>query len=108
MARGYLQCLLVGNYRLPRVGGTPGMDAMPAQIIAAGLYRYTRNRCISPPIFMTDSSAHSGRGSRSSCLLLAQCGSSGGVCTTRRGSKGRSALNIPRTDPGEAMDPHSD
>ena len=53
LAWGYLQYLLVGIYRLPRAGGTPGMDAMPAQIIAAGLYSYTRNRCISPPIFMT-------------------------------------------------------
>jgi hypothetical protein len=35
LAWGYLQYLLVGNYRLPRAGGTPGMDAMPAQIIAA-------------------------------------------------------------------------
>jgi protein-S-isoprenylcysteine O-methyltransferase Ste14 len=43
LAWGYLQYLLVGNYRLPRAGGTPGMDAMPAQIIAAGPYRYTRN-----------------------------------------------------------------
>lgn len=43
LAWGYLQYLLVGNYRLPRAGGTPGMDAMPAQIIATGPYRYTRN-----------------------------------------------------------------
>jgi protein-S-isoprenylcysteine O-methyltransferase Ste14 len=43
LAWGYLQYLLVGNYRLPRAGGTPGMDTMPAQIIAAGPYRYTRN-----------------------------------------------------------------
>src|SRR5258708_16841684 len=43
VAWGYLQYRLVGNYRLPRAGGTPGMDAMPAQIIAAGPYRYTRN-----------------------------------------------------------------
>ncbi len=43
LAWGYLQYRLVGNYRLPRAGGTPGMDAMPERIIAAGLYRYTRN-----------------------------------------------------------------
>jgi len=43
LAWGYLQYLLVGNYRLPRAGGTAGMDAMPEQIIAAGPYRYTRN-----------------------------------------------------------------
>jgi hypothetical protein len=39
LAWGYLQYLLVGNYRLPRAGGTAGMDAMPEQIIAAGPYR---------------------------------------------------------------------
>ena len=43
LAWGYLQYLLVGNYRLPRAGGTAGMDAMPERIIAAGPYRYTRN-----------------------------------------------------------------
>jgi protein-S-isoprenylcysteine O-methyltransferase Ste14 len=43
LAWGYLQYRLVGNYRLPRAGGTPGMDAMPERIIAAGPYRYTRN-----------------------------------------------------------------
>lgn len=43
LAWGYLQYLLVGNYRLPRAGGTPGMDAVPERIIAAGPYRYTRN-----------------------------------------------------------------
>jgi protein-S-isoprenylcysteine O-methyltransferase Ste14 len=43
MAWGYLQYLLVGNYRLPRAGGTAGMDAMPERIIVAGPYRYTRN-----------------------------------------------------------------
>jgi protein-S-isoprenylcysteine O-methyltransferase Ste14 len=43
LAWGYLQYRLVGNYRLPRAGGTAGMDAMPEQIIATGPYRYTRN-----------------------------------------------------------------
>jgi protein-S-isoprenylcysteine O-methyltransferase Ste14 len=43
LAWGYLQYRLVGNYRLPRAGGTSGMDAMPEQIIATGPYRYTRN-----------------------------------------------------------------
>ena len=53
MARGYLQYRLVGNYRLPRAGGTSGMDAMPAQIIATGPYRYTRYPMYPrPPIFM--------------------------------------------------------
>src|SRR5262245_27600611 len=40
---GYLQYRVVGNYRLPRAGGTAGMDAMPERILAAGPYRYTRN-----------------------------------------------------------------
>jgi protein-S-isoprenylcysteine O-methyltransferase Ste14 len=42
-AWGYLQYRLVGNYRLPRAGGTAGMDAMPDRFIAMGVYRYTRN-----------------------------------------------------------------
>jgi protein-S-isoprenylcysteine O-methyltransferase Ste14 len=43
LAWGYLQYLLVGRYRLPRAGGTAGMDVPPERIIAAGPYRYTRN-----------------------------------------------------------------
>ncbi|MEA2987939.1 MAG: hypothetical protein QOG83_650 [Alphaproteobacteria bacterium] len=43
MAWGYLQYRLVGNYRLPRAGGTAGMDVPPDRIIAQGPYRYTRN-----------------------------------------------------------------
>ena len=43
LAWGYLQYLFVGNYRLPRAGGTAGMDAMPERIIDVGPYRYTRN-----------------------------------------------------------------
>ena len=51
---GYVQYLLVGNYRLPRAGGTAGMDAMPNRIIAAGPYRYTRNPMyLGHLIFMT-------------------------------------------------------
>ena len=51
---GYLQYRFVGNYRLPRAGGTPGMDAMPEQIIVAGPYRYTRNPMyLGHLIFMT-------------------------------------------------------
>ena len=40
---GYLQYLLVGNYRLPRAGGGRGMEAPPHQVITSGPYRYTRN-----------------------------------------------------------------
>jgi hypothetical protein len=47
LAWGYLQYLLVGNYRLPLAGGTAGMGAMPNRIIEAGPYRYSGIRCIS-------------------------------------------------------------
>jgi protein-S-isoprenylcysteine O-methyltransferase Ste14 len=40
---GYLQYLLVGGYRLPRAGGSPGMDVPPGRIISRGPYRFTRN-----------------------------------------------------------------
>src|SRR5215471_10215175 len=40
---GYLQYLLTGNYRLPRAGGSRGMEVPPDRIIASGPYRYTRN-----------------------------------------------------------------
>ena len=54
LAWGYAQYLFVGNYRLPRAGGTAGMDAMPNRIIAAGPYRYTRNPMyLGHLIFMT-------------------------------------------------------
>ena len=43
MAWGYLQYLFVGRYRLPRAGGTPGMEVPPERIIATGPYRWTRN-----------------------------------------------------------------
>jgi protein-S-isoprenylcysteine O-methyltransferase Ste14 len=54
LAWGYLQYRLVGHFRLPRAGGTAGMDAMPERIIAAGPYRYTRNPMyLGHLIFMT-------------------------------------------------------
>lgn len=54
LAWGYLQYRLVGKYRLPRAGGTAGMDAMPERIIVAGPYRYTRNPMyLGHLIFMT-------------------------------------------------------
>ena len=40
---GYLQYLLVGSYRLPRAGGSRGMEAPPDRIITTGPYGYTRN-----------------------------------------------------------------
>jgi protein-S-isoprenylcysteine O-methyltransferase Ste14 len=39
---GYLYHL-VGRYRLPRAGGSWGMEVPPDQIVATGPYRYTRN-----------------------------------------------------------------
>ena len=43
MLWGYLQYRLVGGFRLPRAGGTAGMDAMPNRILDHGPYRFTRN-----------------------------------------------------------------
>ena len=40
---GCLQYLYVGSYRLPRAGGTAGMDVPPARIITQGPFRLTRN-----------------------------------------------------------------
>jgi protein-S-isoprenylcysteine O-methyltransferase Ste14 len=40
---GYLQYLCVGGYRLPRAGGSAGMDVPPERIISQGPYRFTRN-----------------------------------------------------------------
>jgi len=43
MLWGYLQYRLVGRYRLPRAGGSAGMEVPPERIITTGPYRYTRN-----------------------------------------------------------------
>ena len=43
MAWGYLQYRLVGNYRLRRGGGGPGMDTPPEQLVISGPYAWCRN-----------------------------------------------------------------
>jgi protein-S-isoprenylcysteine O-methyltransferase Ste14 len=43
LAWGYLQYVLVGNYRLPLAGGSRGREVPPDRIITSGPYRYTRN-----------------------------------------------------------------
>jgi protein-S-isoprenylcysteine O-methyltransferase Ste14 len=54
LAWGYVQYLLVGNYRLPRAGGGRGMELPPDRIIVTGPYRYTRNPMyLGHLIFMT-------------------------------------------------------
>lgn len=51
---GYLQYRLVGGYRQPRAGGGWGIDIPPDRIVAAGVYRYTRNPMyLGHLIFMT-------------------------------------------------------
>ena len=40
---GYLQYRLVGNYRLRRGGGGPGMDTPPEHLVTGGPYACTRN-----------------------------------------------------------------
>ena len=34
---------MVGGYRLPLAGGSPGMDEPPERIVSQGPYRFTRN-----------------------------------------------------------------
>ena len=40
---GLSQYLFVGRYRMPRAGGSWGIEVPPDQIVATGPYRYTRN-----------------------------------------------------------------
>lgn len=40
---GYLQYRLVGDYRLPRGGGGPGMEKPPERLVMTGPYAYSRN-----------------------------------------------------------------
>jgi protein-S-isoprenylcysteine O-methyltransferase Ste14 len=54
MAWGYAQYLLVGRWRHPRAGGSPGMDVPPDRIIVTGPYCYARNPMyLGHLIFMT-------------------------------------------------------
>jgi protein-S-isoprenylcysteine O-methyltransferase Ste14 len=51
---GYLQYRLVGNYRVGRGGGGPGLEVPPDRIVDAGPYRYVRNPMyLGHLIFMT-------------------------------------------------------
>lgn len=43
LAWGYLQYRLVGNYRLARGGGGPGMSVPPVHLVTDGPYRFMRN-----------------------------------------------------------------
>jgi len=43
LAWGYLQYRLVGNYRLARGKGGPGLSVPPERIVTTGAYCYTRN-----------------------------------------------------------------
>jgi protein-S-isoprenylcysteine O-methyltransferase Ste14 len=43
LAWGYLQYRLVGNYRLARGGGGPGMSVPPTCLVTTGPYRFMRN-----------------------------------------------------------------
>jgi hypothetical protein len=43
LAWGCLQFRLVGDYRVARGGGGPGIQVPPNDLVETGLYRYTRN-----------------------------------------------------------------
>ena len=42
-AWGYMQYRLVGNYRLRKGGGGPGLSIPPERLVTGGPYRYCRN-----------------------------------------------------------------
>jgi hypothetical protein len=92
LAWGYLQYLLVGNYRLPLAGGGRGMEVPPERIIATGPYRYTRNPMyLGHLVFMMGLAVTFCRGSRSSCSAPAPSGFTAACCTTSGVSKRASA-----------------
>jgi len=43
LAWGYLQYRLVGNYRIRRGGGGPGMDTPPERLVTSGPFAWCRN-----------------------------------------------------------------
>jgi hypothetical protein len=43
LAWGYLQYRLVGNYRIRRGGGGPGMDTPPERLVTGGAFAFCRN-----------------------------------------------------------------
>ena len=43
MVWGFLQYRLVGRYRHPIAGGSPGMEVPPAKLVRSGPYRFSRN-----------------------------------------------------------------
>lgn len=43
LAWGYLQYRLVGNYRIRRGGGGPGMDTPPERLVTGGPFAFCRN-----------------------------------------------------------------
>ena len=43
LAWGYLQYRLIGDYRVRRGGGGPGITVPPKHLVTNGIYAYTRN-----------------------------------------------------------------
>lgn len=43
MVWGFLQYRLVGRFRHPIAGGSPGMEVLPGKLVRSGPYRFSRN-----------------------------------------------------------------